>query len=159
LYLVFPFVVAAYRRVGIRVVGWLVAISCIYHIIDATMSPHFRGNFRVFSDAYCFARWMEFAAGMLAASLVSKVLATGRLRSARVGTLLLLSALALNLLALYMLTLAQAGWVIRGFPLRELMLSAAGGCILYASCATSTPLRRLFTNRAIAALGLISYSF
>jgi peptidoglycan/LPS O-acetylase OafA/YrhL len=153
LYLVFPLVVWGFRRMGIRVLIPMLAASLIYRGIGAaTLNPKDPANWTTnFLYSITFlGRWMEFAAGMLAAWIVAKRRHTPM--SALWGTMLSVAAVLVYFLAVIKFDDFSL------FSMRELLLSVAYATFAVAMCASRTGLRKVMENRVMVFLGLISYS-
>jgi len=151
LYVAFPLVVWLFRKMGIAVLIPMVLTSLVYRIIGAAIlrDAGWRPNF-LFSITF-LGRWMEFAAGMLAAWIVAKrrnSLLSGFAGSALCGSAILTYSVAVSHLV------PNLG----RFPLREVLLSFAFGSGAVAVCASRSLLRRALEHRALVFLGVISYS-
>ncbi len=151
-YLVFPLVIWAYAKYGIRVTGAMVLISVLYRLIGAKIvDPSWTSQFLL--GIFFLGRWMEFALGMLAAYTVAAYRRQDRTRAGWEGTLAIAGAVGLYALATS--PLVNSLWA---FPARELLLGIAYAVLMTALCITATPLRRLFASKPMVTLALFSYS-
>lgn len=151
-YVVFPLVVFAFRRSGIKVIWLLIAASVLFRTaVGATGASGEWQN--VFSMSF-LGRWMEFGFGMLTALAVAKYWRQARVTGAALGT-----AQAGGALALYVLTVGFIRTnLLYSVPLYELGLSMAFSLLIFALCTSRTPVAKLFRNPVVDWLGVISYS-
>jgi peptidoglycan/LPS O-acetylase OafA/YrhL len=152
LYVAFPLVVWAFRRVGISVLIPMVGASLVYRMIGGAVLRDAEWRTRFLFSVTFLGRWMEFAAGMLAAWIVAQ--RRDRPISALAGTMLCAAAVAAYSLGVSSRLVPDLGL----FPLKEVLLSFAFAATAAAMCVSRTPLRRLLENRLLVFLGLISYS-
>jgi peptidoglycan/LPS O-acetylase OafA/YrhL len=151
-YVMFPFIVMGYRKLGIAVVWPVVVASLLYRVAAASLLKHSEWTTRFLASIFFMGRWMEFAAGMLVAWIVARM-QQRRLWSAWTGTALLLFSA--------MIYVVGAAGFIRYFqilPVREILLATAFGLLIVTLCVTRTHARPLFANRITVGLGFISYS-
>jgi len=151
-YLVFPLVIWAYAKYGIRVTGAMVLVSVLYRLIGSkVVGSDWTSQFLM--GIFFLGRWMEFALGMLAAYMVADYRRKECTLPGWQGTLAIAGALGLYLLATS--PLVDSLWA---FPARELLLGAAYAILMTALCITGTPLRKLFASKPMVTLALFSYS-
>lgn len=151
-YLVFPLVVLGFRRMGIAVVGVMMLASVAYRILTAALWPDAVWQVSFLLSVTFLGRWMEFAAGMTVAWLVSRPRRPKWLESAWGGTALLASAAAACVLALVGRDVHETSLT------RDVLLAIGYSAAMVALCATRTPMRVIFENRVATGLGFISYS-
>ena len=151
-YLVFPLVIWAYSKCGIRVTGAMMIVSVLYRIIGAKVVD---GNWtsQFLMGIFFLGRWMEFALGMLAAYIVADYRRKERTLPGWQGTLAIAGALGL-----YLLATSPRVDPLWAFPAREFLLGTAYALLMTALCTTGTPLRRLFASKPMVTLALFSYS-
>ena len=151
-YLVFPLVIWAYAKYGIRVSAAMVVISVVYRVVASKLTdPGWTPQFLV--GIFFLGRWMEFALGMLAAYTVAAYRRKDRTRPGWEGTLAITGGLGLYALATS--PLVDSMWA---FPARELLLGTAYAILMTALCITATPIRKLFASKPMVKLALFSYS-
>jgi peptidoglycan/LPS O-acetylase OafA/YrhL len=151
-YLMFPLVVLGYQRFGRRFVLGMIAISIAYHIL---MEAYTAGMSDKQSNLYLIfflGRWMQFAAGMLAAWVVAQHRRQDRWRDPQWGTLGILLAVALYTLAASVDFPRFLGW------LNPTLLALAFALALVSVCVTQSPLGAPVSSRVMEGLGFISYS-
>ena len=106
-YAVFPVVVFGFRRYGLRFLFAMIGISVIYRVAVSILLPQILSpedttqfDLRYFLPTVFFlGRWMQFAAGMLAAYAVAHHRKAGLTRNGRDGTIAILIALIFYLIA------------------------------------------------------------
>ena len=153
-YVVFPFVIFAYRRGKLVVPVLMVAISILYRVIAIRILAGSNFDVQMVASIFFLGRWMQFAAGMIAAWVVAAHWRQGLRFGAWHGTLLFVSALGLYLAA----TASPLPGLFPALPVRDVAFSVAFCLGIISVCASRTPLRLLFENRIAAGLGLFSYS-
>ena len=135
----------------------MIVVSIIYRIAAVLWLPptvSFELDQRPFLlSVFFLGRWMQFAAGMLAAYMVARCRKNGLIWSGGQGSLALLGAFAL-----YVVGVSQAAENFRFFPMRDLLLGACYMVLLTAVSVSKTPLRRLFNNQIMVRLAFFSYS-
>ena len=151
LYVVFPLVIWGFRRMGMNVLLPMVLMSLVYRGIGAVILKDAGWTVNFLYSVTFLGRWMEFAAGMLAAWIV--VRRRNSPLSAFQGTMLCIAA-ALN----YSVAVSHLFPEFDLFSLREVLLSLSFGSLAVAMCASRTSLRAVLENRVMVFLGLISYS-
>jgi peptidoglycan/LPS O-acetylase OafA/YrhL len=152
-YLVFPLVVFGYRRFGIRVAWAMIALSVLYRVGVSALVHNSDWHVSFLFSITFLGRWMQFAAGMLAARTVVGRVTDRRLISSTAATFLFLAAVTIYTVAV--LDPVQRVGIL---PLRDLLLAAAFAIAIVTLCAGRTPIRAAFECRPVAWLGLISYS-
>lgn len=152
-YIAFPVVVLLYRKVGIRIVVWMTLISVIYRIAAGVYTSGASWETQFLASIFFLGRWMQFAAGMLAAWLVARAHHEGR----RFGTPQTYGLLALAALS-YIVAVTRTPLSGPLFPTRDLGLAFSFAVLACALCAGKASAIRLFESRALASLGFISYS-
>ena len=156
-YAVFPLVVLGYKRYGLRFLAAMIGISVIYRVAANLVLPQtvaFEADKRPFLLSIFFlGRWMQFAAGMLAAYFVANYRKNALTWSARQGAAAILTALLVYVLAVSNFVGSAAL-----FPLRDILLAVAYMLLLTTVSISETPLRRCFNNKIIVRFAFISYS-
>ena len=160
-YAVFPLVVLGFRRFGLRFIFAMIGISLLYRILVSIALPQIlpaqdttQFDLRYFLPTVFFlGRWMQFAAGMLAAYAVAHYRKNGIKRSGRAGSVAFMIALIFYTIAV-MSNFPLSRWL----PLRDLLLAASYMLLLTAVSVSETPLRRLFNNKIMVRLAFFSYS-
>ena len=150
LYLVFPLVVCGFRRIGVWVTLPMILASVVYRAGVGVVSPHLTWTANFLLTVTFLGRWVEFAAGMLAAWII---VARKADLPAGVGWLLLVVAFVT-----YALGTTETAARARFVPVREMMLAVAFAATIVAVCCTSTPVRWMLETRAVVFVGTISYS-
>lgn len=148
LYLLFPLLLVAVSRWGLRALGVAVLVSVLFRVGVSLVVPG-----PAFPDEFPWAasglgRLMEFVAGMLAADLVFRRgwLPSRRIKLALVGGMALLFGLASSGVA--------SGLVV---PVRELALGGLFGCLIGLTM-TSASAARVFAWRPLSFIGFRAYS-
>ena len=160
-YVVFPLVVAGFRRHNLRFIFAMIGVSLIYRLFiellmpqaNTTPDPSHSDTQHFLLTVFFLGRWMQFAAGMLAAYIVARFRKNGLTRSGRDGAIAFLVVLAL-----YALGVSDYSNSIRLFPMRDVLLAATYMILLITVCISETPLRRIFNNKIIVRLAFFSYS-
>lgn len=151
-YLVFPFVVFAFRNAGLKTIAVMILSSILFRMVVEEWV--FADDWRFILSISFLGRWMQFGFGMLAAVLVTRYWRSGRQLHWGWGVLQVMSAAVL-----YVFTMEA---VLPSFldllPLRDLMISAAFALLIHALCTSDTWLVIPFQNRFLCRLGFISYS-
>lgn len=151
-YATFPLVVLFYKKIGIKVVPLLIAISLCYRL-GALWFTDLSVDHQMVVSTFFLGRWMQFALGMGAAWWVQNQ-ATRHDKNAVWGTMALLGVLALCVAASW-LEQEFHSWLV---PWRDLVFGMAFALSLMAICASKTPFRALLESRFMIWLGGISYS-
>jgi peptidoglycan/LPS O-acetylase OafA/YrhL len=152
-YLVFPLVVLAYRRWGIRTVVWLSAVSVAYRMIVGYLTRDMEWTIGFLFGITFIGRWMQFAAGMWAAWVVARRTHSGRPFSSLFG-----AGMLAGFVLVYIAANSEFSNNLRVFPLRDLLLGIGFSWLTIAACASTAPGCRLLQNRALTKLGIMSYS-
>ncbi len=152
-YLVFPLVVACFRRFRLAALAVMVLVSIVYRIAASAVTAHDDFNVQMVASIFFLGRWMQFAAGMAAAWFVAAHWRGQRILKGWVGSMLVVLAVGL-----YVLATTPMASMVPLFPLRDLLIAAAGGVAIFGICASRTPFQGLFGNRLVAGFGFISYS-
>jgi peptidoglycan/LPS O-acetylase OafA/YrhL len=152
-YIAFPFVVWAFRRIGMWTIVAMIAASLTYRVIAYELDLGATYHAQWLWNITFIGRWMEFAGGMLTAIVVASFWREQRRLGAVAGTLLFAASLALLVIGCTPLP-----YMIPAIAPRELLFSSAFFLGTIALCASKTPLRWLFENRLVTGLGLMSYS-
>ncbi len=151
-YLMFPLVVWMYRRIRLRGIALVFGISILYNIFMESyttgMAPRLAHLYFIFFPG----RWIQFAAGMLAAWIVAHHRRQDMWRDSKWGTLGVLAALAVYTFTASVDFPRFFGWV------NPALMAFTFALVLVSVCVTRSPLGRLFSNRVMERLGLISYS-
>ena len=147
-YIVFPLCVWGFKRIGIWVVVPMTLACLAYRAGVGVFAPHLSWTANFLLTITFMGRWLEFAAGMLAAWVARRPKLP-----AGVGWLLLIGGLLS-----YVLGTTQAAAQVRFIPARELLLSLAFAAVIVSVCCSSTPVRWMLETRAVVFVGTISYS-
>ena len=151
-YVMFPLVIFCFRRIGLRVIALMVGISIVYNLFMVTYTAGMTGREANLYFIFFLGRWMQFAAGMLAAWIVAHHRRQDKWRDAKWGTVGLFIALATYTFAASVDFPPYLGW------LNPALLAFTFGLALVSVCVTRSPLGWLFSNRLMEKLGFISYS-
>ncbi len=151
-YLVFPLVIWGYRHLGIRVVWYMAGLSLAYRLIAGVWTARAPWDIEFLWSITFLGRWMEFAAGMLAAWVVARS-GDGPTSTAN-RTIALLSAAV----AAYVLATCPGDSLRVGHVTRDLLLSACFALVLVAACTARGRWRAVFGWKPLTMLGLVSYS-
>ena len=153
-YVIFPLVIFGFRKWRLRMIALMIGFSILFRAIIGMAIPADMKVWEIILSITFLGRWMQFAAGMLAAWLVAKDWREGHVRGRLTGTTGIVCALALYVAA----TQSHFPAVISFLPIMDVLLSVSFGLLIYALCASRTPLRALFRNKMMTRLGFISYS-
>ena len=148
-YIVFPLCVWAFLRIGIWVVVPMTLACLAYRAAVGVFAPHLSWTGSFLWSITFLGRWVEFAAGILAAWIVAR----RPNLPAGVGWLLLVVVLVTSSLGT-----TEAAGRMRFVPARELLLSLAFAAASVSVCCSSTHVRRILETRALVFVGTISYS-
>lgn len=152
-YLVFPLVVLAYSRYGIKITRWMIAGSIIYRLIASVLTAQSTWTVQFLASVTFMGRWMEFAAGMIAAWYLAKTNRLGGVISGRNGFCTLTVCIGL-----YILAMTEKVAAVPYLPVRDLLLATCYSGAIFAVCASQSKVRLLFVNRYITGIGFIAYS-
>ncbi|MHB8508106.1 MAG: acyltransferase family protein [Candidatus Dormibacteria bacterium] len=152
LYIALPFVVALYRRMGVRALYLAIAVSIAFRVAVGVLFAHaYLLTLWLLSITF-IGRYMEFGAGMLAAVLVARryrdrtPLSTGQVTSMLAGA------------AVAYTVAARVGWSTT-MPVRDTLMAVAFGLLVVAVSAGRGLPHRVFSGRLLSGLGFMSYSF
>jgi peptidoglycan/LPS O-acetylase OafA/YrhL len=148
LYLLFPLLLIAVNRWGVKAIVWAIALSVAFRILVVLFVPGPEFPDQFLWSASGLGRLMEFAAGMLAAIIGFRV--SERIR--RPHVVLLLSMMALSYVVATVPFLQ--GSVL---PVRELGLGVLFGSLIVLVLTVPT-VGRIFAWKPLAYLGYRSYS-
>lgn len=145
-YLLFPLLVWGARRHALKTMLAALGLCLAYRVTVDVLVGHDR-----FPDDWLWTitgigRWMQFVAGMAAATLVRRP----RMRLPRGGVL------ALLVVALYTLGVAGPGVVLH-LPLRDALLALAFATLLVTACRPGQ-VHDFFSSGPAVSLGVMSYS-
>ena len=149
-YVVFPLVIWAVARFGLKTLGALVVVSFAYYALAHWLGM---GEVREVQNFF-LGRWMQFAIGMMVAVEVARRQARQQTTSVWVGAgLVALAGI------LFVTPMPDFAPLLSDDALRGFALSVSAGALLLAICTSTLPVSFLWSNRLSARLGLMSYSF
>ena len=151
-YLMFPLVILGFRRLGLGFIALMIGISITYHLFMESYTVGMPPNTANLYFVFFLGRWVEFAAGMLAAWIVAHHRRQDMWRDAKWGTLGVLLSLAIYTFAASVDYPQYLGWS------RLALLASAFALALVSVCVTRSPLGHLVSNPVMERLGFISYS-
>lgn len=152
-YLVFPLVVLAVRKWGIvPVTASMIMLSVVYRFAMTAAIGDRPYPIPFLASVFFIGRWMQFAAGMIAAHIVARHSRTGRKLPPAIGLMLVSAALVL-----YAVAVASSG-ATTSFPVRDFLLAIAFAAAIVGLTASHSRVNIVFENRFVAGLGFISYS-
>lgn len=148
----FPLVVLGFRRFSLRFLASMIGIAIVYNIFMESYTVGMPPKVAPLYFIFFLGRWMQFAAGMIAAWIVAHHRRQDMWRDSKWGTLGVLIALATYTITASVGMPPFFGW------LNPLLMAFTFGLALVSVCVTRSPLGRLVNNRVMERLGFISYS-
>lgn len=153
-YAVFPVVVWAWRKAGVKAIAAVCLISLLFRLyIGATMRSgdpieHFLASITF------IGRWIQFGAGMGAALMVRRLLDSSRPPNVLLGPTLILMGLACSGSAA--LDVVSENYLM---PWRDALLALGYSTAIVGLCVTPKEMKFFFLSGPLLFLGRISYSF
>jgi peptidoglycan/LPS O-acetylase OafA/YrhL len=153
-YLVFPLVLLGFRYWGLWVIPAIAALSLIYRSIVDPLTAQMDWTVSFLFSITFLGRWMQFAAGMMAAVVVANLHKQGKQINRQWSWVLVLFAGATYVLA------NANHWLIDWLPAQRDVALACSFALLCVVVSSGTHiLRNLFQRPALVGFGVMSYSF
>ncbi len=153
-YVVFPFLVWAWRRIGIRSIAYVALASLVFRIgVGLMLSDTDPTNLFLLSITF-LGRWMQFAAGMAAALWVRHTLEASTGPSLSQWTFLAAVSALLELTGLLAPSISHGP-----VPLRDILLATGSAGLLASICTAPHWIKSPLLQGLLPFLGRISYSF
>lgn len=144
-YLLFPLLVLIARRSVLKAVAGAVLLSVTYRVVlDVAVGGDFPGDW--LWTVTGVGRWMQFAMGMLAATVVGRGVDVRARGWQLIGLAVVLYAAAV-----------RGPDTVAHVPARDLLLAVSFALLLVSACVPGR-VQRLFASRPLVGLGAMSYS-
>ena len=153
-YIVFPFLVWAWKRIGIRSIAYAALASLVFRmVVNLLLSDADPTTLLLLSITF-LGRWMQFAAGMAAALWVRHTLEASSGPSPAKWTGIAVASALLELTGLIAPAISQGP-----VPLRDILLAAGSAGLLASICTAPSWIKSPLVSGPLPFLGRISYSF
>jgi peptidoglycan/LPS O-acetylase OafA/YrhL len=153
-YIVFPFLVWAWKRIGIRSIAYAALASLVFRmVVDLLLGDADPATLFLLSITF-LGRWMQFAAGMAAALWVRHTLEASSGPSPAKWTGIAVASALLELTGLIAPAISQGP-----VPLRDILLAAGSAGLLASICTAPNWIKSPLVSGPLPFLGRISYSF
>lgn len=153
-YVVFPFLVWAWQRIGVRAIAYAALASLVFRIVVGVLTTESQPVVSFLLSITFLGRWMQFAAGMAAALWVRQSQQRPRNPSDRRWLSLTMGGLLFGAAGLVAPTISHGP-----VPLRDLLLAGGSAALLAGVCAAPNWIKLPLTRGPLPILGRISYSF
>jgi peptidoglycan/LPS O-acetylase OafA/YrhL len=153
-YVAFPFIVWAWRRIGIRSIAYVALASLVFRIGVGLMLSDSDPIYSFLLSITFLGRWMQFAAGMAAALWVRHTLEASTDPSPLKWTALATVSALLELTGLVAPSISHGP-----VPLRDILLAAGSAGLIASICTAPHWIKSPLLHGPLPLLGRISYSF
>jgi peptidoglycan/LPS O-acetylase OafA/YrhL len=154
-YVVFPFLVWAWKRIGVRAIGYAALASVFFRVVVSLLQSNADSIESFLLSITFLGRWMQFAAGMGAALWVRHTLGgtPPKITPIQWMTLAAISG-AIEILGLVAPSITEGP-----IPLRDILLATGSAGLLATLCTAPSWLKIPLIRGPLPYMGKISYSF